>query len=365
MLPLRTSAPKFRRAAFRPRAFATAPIAAALALVVPAPSADASMHRRHPPTPTGARRSAHTPPGSATSEGRGLGGTVEVQLSEPVLAGVPARFRALTASGRLRGGLTYLWVWSKGGSDYTSSTSPEVTHVFTRAGAVLVALLVTDARGDRLRTHRRVVVEAAKRDLVLTHAAGAAAHRHASGPAIASPGRSAAAVTVAIKDFSFGPSTITIHAGDTVTWVNQGPSSHTATAGGSFDTGTLSSGQSASHLFTSAGTFNYICSIHPFMHGAVVVLASTSAGQSSEGTSSSEHPSSSEHTSAEPSSKSSTSTSAPAAETSSPRATLPNTGMNLAVEILFGIGLVSAGLALLGLGSRRRARASRDSGGRP
>ena len=80
-----------------------------------------------------------------------------------------------------------------------------------------------------------------------------------------------------ISDFKFSPATITIHVGDTITWTNNGPAPHTATASnGSFDTGNLNKGQSASHTFTQAGTFAYICSIHPFMHGTVVVLANAS-----------------------------------------------------------------------------------------
>jgi plastocyanin len=67
---------------------------------------------------------------------------------------------------------------------------------------------------------------------------------------------------VTIADFQFTPATITIHAGDTVTWTNAGPSAHTATArDGSFDTGVLQRGQTASHAFTQPGTFAYFCSI--------------------------------------------------------------------------------------------------------
>ena len=87
-----------------------------------------------------------------------------------------------------------------------------------------------------------------------------------------------------IADYSFSPATITVSVGDTVTWTNQGKQPHTATASdGSFNTGTLHTGQSASHTFTKAGTFAYICSIHPFMHGTVVVQGSTSGGGSSSG----------------------------------------------------------------------------------
>jgi plastocyanin len=79
---------------------------------------------------------------------------------------------------------------------------------------------------------------------------------------------------VTIADFSFTPGSITIHVGDTIQWLNNGPSAHTATANnGSFNTGVLQKGHSASVTFHLPGTFAYHCSIHPFMHGTVVVLA--------------------------------------------------------------------------------------------
>jgi plastocyanin len=57
-----------------------------------------------------------------------------------------------------------------------------------------------------------------------------------------------------------------------LTWTNDGPSAHTATArDGSFNTGTLSKGQSASHTFTKPGTYAYVCTIHRFMHGTILL----------------------------------------------------------------------------------------------
>jgi amicyanin len=95
--------------------------------------------------------------------------------------------------------------------------------------------------------------------------------------------------SVTIKDFDFAPATVTIGVGDSVTWVNQGPTVHTATAGGGeFDSGNLNDGQSFSHKFTKAGTFNYICTPHPFMQGKVVVTASGSSGGSGNDTGSSD-----------------------------------------------------------------------------
>lgn len=89
----------------------------------------------------------------------------------------------------------------------------------------------------------------------------------------------AASGSVTIADFQFTPAQITIDQGDTVTWTNNGPTPHSATApGGSFDTGIFPAGESRSHTFNEAGTFSYICTPHPDMHGTVVVSASQSGG---------------------------------------------------------------------------------------
>lgn len=80
--------------------------------------------------------------------------------------------------------------------------------------------------------------------------------------------------SVMIANFAFSPQTITVSAGDTVTWTNTDQAAHTVTANdGSFDSGLLSQGQSFSQTFSSPGTYSYICSIHPFMTGTVVVVA--------------------------------------------------------------------------------------------
>src|SRR5215204_6647562 len=91
--------------------------------------------------------------------------------------------------------------------------------------------------------------------------------------------RAAANGSVTIADFAFTPAQITIDEGDTVTWTNKGPTAHSATApDGSFDTGIFPAGQSRSHTFNDAGTFSYICTPHPNMHGTIVVQASQSGG---------------------------------------------------------------------------------------
>ena len=98
--------------------------------------------------------------------------------------------------------------------------------------------------------------------------------------------KTAASASVTISDFKFTPATVTVNEGDTVTWTNDGPTVHTATAeDGSFDTGILEKGESGSATFTQAGTINYICSPHPYMKGKVVVQGTTSSSDGGSGSS--------------------------------------------------------------------------------
>ena len=77
---------------------------------------------------------------------------------------------------------------------------------------------------------------------------------------------------ISISNFVFVPATLTVPAGATVTWTNQDQEPHTVVAGdGSFHSPGLGTGATYSYTFPTAGSFDYICSIHPFMHGTVVV----------------------------------------------------------------------------------------------
>ena len=73
-------------------------------------------------------------------------------------------------------------------------------------------------------------------------------------------------------NFAFSPQHVTISVGDTVRWTNTDGAPHrVGPSGGSAWTGSLSQGQSGTEMFTSPGTFNYICQIHPAMTGSVTV----------------------------------------------------------------------------------------------
>jgi plastocyanin len=107
----------------------------------------------------------------------------------------------------------------------------------------------------------------------------AAALVSASGvlAAIASPA-AAATHQVQIADSAFGTATLTIRAGDTVTWNNADDRPHTVTSeDGAFDSGNLDEGASFSFTFSEPGTYAYLCEYHPDMRGTIVVEPASSA----------------------------------------------------------------------------------------
>jgi plastocyanin len=78
--------------------------------------------------------------------------------------------------------------------------------------------------------------------------------------------------TVVIKDFAYSPGNLQVPVGAKVTWTNRDSAPHSATAkDGSWDTGVLREGQSATLTFDRAGTYDYYCSIHPTMKAKLVV----------------------------------------------------------------------------------------------
>lgn len=77
---------------------------------------------------------------------------------------------------------------------------------------------------------------------------------------------------VTIDGFAFQPASLTVTAGTTVTWTNRDEEPHTVAASdGSFHSPGMGTGATFTHTFAAAGTFDYVCSIHPMMRGTVVV----------------------------------------------------------------------------------------------
>jgi plastocyanin len=76
---------------------------------------------------------------------------------------------------------------------------------------------------------------------------------------------------VSITNFAFDPAVLTVKARTTVTWTNNDIVAHTVTFTDVANSPVLNHGETFSRTFPAAGTYAYICSIHPFMHGTVVV----------------------------------------------------------------------------------------------
>jgi plastocyanin len=260
------------------------------------------------------------------------------------------------------GSAEYQWQL-RPGAGYTKSSgaTPELRTRFLSAGRHVVGLRLTGA--GRTRTaHVILFVRSAQARRAASGRLRTSAHSNRRPGRRASSPRATVArdIGVVIADFNFTPATITIHAGDTLTWTNNGPTAHTATAqDGSFDTGILTKGQTASHTFSSPGTFAYYCKLHPFMKGTVVVLAAGHANQSSGG--GSNGGSSGGGTSTGTTSGSSQGSSGQSTSTGSSGGsggpTLPFTGVNVLLLVLLGFGLAGAGVVL--------RRVARDSGGHP
>ncbi len=78
--------------------------------------------------------------------------------------------------------------------------------------------------------------------------------------------------TVLIAGFAFGPTSMTVAAGTTVTWQNNDGFAHTATSDtGLWDTGSIPAGGSKSITFSTAGAYPYHCTVHPMMKATIIV----------------------------------------------------------------------------------------------
>ena len=90
----------------------------------------------------------------------------------------------------------------------------------------------------------------------------------------------AADAEVKIDNFTFNPPRLVVKAGTTVTWNNADDIPHTVVASGkAFRSKTLDTDDKYTFTFTTPGTYEYFCSLHPHMTGSIVVEAVTGATQ--------------------------------------------------------------------------------------
>ena len=79
---------------------------------------------------------------------------------------------------------------------------------------------------------------------------------------------------IAMVDNRFREATLTVKAGTRVEWLNDGTNVHTASAmDGTFDSGSLSTGQAFAYTFDKPGQYQYICRQHLLngMAGTILV----------------------------------------------------------------------------------------------
>ena len=77
---------------------------------------------------------------------------------------------------------------------------------------------------------------------------------------------------ITIDNFTFTPKELTVAVGTTVKWVNHDDIPHTVVEKKTtFRSKALDTDDSYSFTFTSAGTFDYFCGLHPHMVGQVIV----------------------------------------------------------------------------------------------
>lgn len=112
--------------------------------------------------------------------------------------------------------------------------------------------------------------------------APAAAPAPAPQPAVARAAGAQAktsAASVSVGDNFYSPTSVSVFAGETVTWRNNGQAQHSATANdGSFDTGIFGPGASRSETFSRTGTFSYYCTVHGLSQSGTVRVASAGGG---------------------------------------------------------------------------------------
>jgi plastocyanin len=106
--------------------------------------------------------------------------------------------------------------------------------------------------------------------LILAGCGGGASPRHVSAYAMRHP--QIVPHAGGYPDGYYVPNPIHIRVGQSVTWTNLDNDPHTVTADdGTFDSGAIAYHASWRWIFARPGTYTYFCTLHPRMHGIIVV----------------------------------------------------------------------------------------------
>ncbi len=123
-----------------------------------------------------------------------------------------------------------------------------------------------------------MTISSTARSALVAAALGAATATMLAAVVLPSRAQNAApAGAVSIDNFTFTPASLTVKAGTTVTWTNKDDIPHgIASTNNAFKKSkALDTDDSYSFTFTTPGTYQYFCYVHPHMVGTVVVEAAT------------------------------------------------------------------------------------------
>jgi plastocyanin len=82
----------------------------------------------------------------------------------------------------------------------------------------------------------------------------------------------AADAGISIDNFKFSPTPLTVKPGTTVTWTNRDDIPHSIVVPSlNLHSHPMDTDETFAHRFDQAGTFDYVCGMHPFMRGTVIV----------------------------------------------------------------------------------------------
>jgi plastocyanin len=98
-----------------------------------------------------------------------------------------------------------------------------------------------------------------------------------AGGVLVARAQTAPAAAISIDNFTFSPQALTVKAGTTVKWTNKDDIPHgIAATGNAFKrSNAMDTDDTYSFTFTTPGTYQYFCYIHPHMTGTIVVEAAT------------------------------------------------------------------------------------------
>lgn len=186
--------------------------------------------------------------GGPTTPGTTTTGTVRGNVSDQNGAAVANAGVALTGTGSAR----------------NTTTGGDGAYTFTAVAPGAYTVTVTPPTGYTLGTSTGITT------VSVVAGAQASASAIVLNRTSTGGGPPPQTVNVSMVNTSFSPAQIAVNTGDSVRFTNNDNTAHNATGNG-ISTGNLSPGQNASVVMSSAGTFNYSCTLHAFMTGQIVV----------------------------------------------------------------------------------------------